>query len=197
MLGARTGSPAHCIEEMNPITTDNNETNHAAHIPAQSEDPGTVSVLINNINGLPHIYQVLGVALIGGAVTAFGYGLAQTEAAEAAAVLLTAFVLTFTRLIISFKPPKEDSDFAHTRTVVANFVHECQEFIKTRAVLGKAVIAFFSALMFLICRWAALFMFEYLANPWIALGAGALLTSIICSPVLWKAFKGSLGAKAS
>lgn len=183
-----TGSNTLTCKEMVPITSETNDQT--------TQSPSSVRVLINNVNGLPHIYQVLATAMIGAGITLFGYGLAQTEAAEAAAVLLTAFLLTFTRLIIDFKPPQDESaDFAQTRTVIANFIQETKEMIRTRAVLGKAIIAFFSAVVFLVCRWAALFLFEYLANPWIALGFGALLTSLICSPLLWKALQGSLASK--
>lgn len=146
---------------------------------------------------LPHHYQIIGVALLGAAVAMAAYGFSELGLIDMAATFMTCFLLTFGRLAFAFKPPTEGSDFAQTRTFVGNLVAEYKEFTRTRAVLGKAIIAVASALLFLGCRWLVITGFGFLANPWLAAAIGALVASAVASPVLWRAMKGSLTSKVT
>ena len=151
-----------------------------------------VKVLVQNIQHLPHGYQILGVALIGAAVAMAAYGLSEMGLLDVAATFATCFVLTFGRLAFSFKKPSEGSDFAQTGTFISNLAAEYKEFTRTRAVLGKALIALASALLFIALRWTMIVAMGFLANPWLAAALGALIASVIASPILWRALGGSL-----
>lgn len=125
------------------------------------------------------------------------YGFSQLGLIDMAATFATCFLLTFGRLAFSFKPPKPEDDFAQTRTFIGNLVREYKEFTRSRAVLGKAIIAVASALLFLACRWVVITGFSFLANPWLAAAVGALVASAVASPVLWRAMKGSMTQKVT
>ncbi|MGP9624320.1 hypothetical protein ACT3S7_15305 [Corynebacterium sp. AOP34-AQ2-28] len=164
-------------------------------ITSNDKTNNNVKVLVQNIQHLPHGYQILGVALIGAAVAMAAYGLSEMGMLDVAATFATCFVLTFGRLAFSFKTPNEGSDFKETRTFINNLVAEYKEFTRTRAVLGKALIALMSALLFIALRWIMIAAMGFLANPWLAAALGALVASAIASPILWRAMGGSLTEK--
>lgn len=63
---------------------------------------------------------------------------------DVSAIFATCFVPN-----LSFKKPCEGSDFVQIRTFISNLAVEYKEFRRTRAVLGKALIGFANALLFI------------------------------------------------
>lgn len=180
--------------EVITITTNDNTTTSTS---AESVTaPKNLQVLVTQINQLPHGYQILGTLLLGGGVTAAGYGLSQLGLLDLAATFITCFMLTFFRLVFDFtKRPKADADFAKTRAGISAFVEEFDSFMKSRAILGKAIIATGYAMIFLAARWVVILLIGLMANVWIAVAVGLVLASVIASPILWRAMSGSIVSK--
>lgn len=146
---------------------------------------------------LPHGWQVFAVLLLGGAVAMGAYGLGELGWLDVAATLLTAWGLTFGQLLMSGRKPREGAAFSKTRGIISAALDDWREFLATRAILAKAVLAVASAVGFVAARALVAWGLGALSNPWLAGAFGLVIASLVASPVLWKAIGGSLGADTS
>lgn len=155
--------------------------------------PQTLREMVVRVDSLPHGWQVAAVVLLGGAVAAISYGLAELQLLDLAATLLTAWTLSFARLVAAMRTPKRGEAFAQTRTMMRTVIEESRVFLAERKTLAKGIIALGSAVLFVACKGIAMWGLELLSNPWLAGGLGLIIASIVASPVIWRATIGTVG----
>ncbi|HEY0240662.1 MAG TPA: hypothetical protein VGC37_18685 [Friedmanniella sp.] len=158
--------------------------------------PGGLREYVLRVDALPHTWQVAATLLLGGAIAAGAYGLAQTGALDIAATLLTAWVIAFARYTLSGRQPAEGSNFAVTRGLVAAMRADATTFMASRTTLARAILAALYAIGFAVARELTTWALGAMSNIWFAVAAGLLVASVIASPVLWRALSGSLAATA-
>lgn len=140
---------------------------------------------------LGHGWTVAAVVAICGGVFAMAYGAVQSGLAEPVSTFTTAFLITLGRLTLGGRVSGA-RQFAATSRVVTAFMADFERWKTESPLIRKSLIAIGYGLGFLVLKYLVTWTFEAVANPWIAIGVGCLVGSVILSPVLWAHIKNSV-----
>jgi|GEM_PF-1459654 len=146
------------------------------------------------VTQVSHGWNVAGALLIGAAIGAAGYALAQKGLLDDASVFVAAFILAFSRAMFAARGLRDDAIFRGTRAMVAQIRADAKTFAETRSVAAKAVMALGSALLLVVTRHLVLLILSSLSNVWFAASFGCAVAAAVAAPTIFSGVAGSLRA---